>query len=108
MSIFDKLKKTIANTAPAAPKTPAATKRLGQLRKANPALRLGDIQFFEAGDKHLGYTRSHEGKTLKIYANRSGDPWDIPAGKVLLGYNLQTVAPDWLTLAPRGFCIVEE
>ena len=83
-------------------------KRLGQLRKTHPALRLGDIRFFEAGDKHLGYTRSHEGKTFKIYANRSGDPWDIPAGRVIFGYNLQTVAPDWLTLAPRGFCVVEE
>jgi len=83
-------------------------KRLGQARKNNPALRLGDIRFFEAGDKHLGYTRTYEGKTLKIYANRSGDPWDIPAGRVILGYNLQTMAPDWLTLAPRGFCIVEE
>ena len=83
-------------------------KRLGKLRKEHPALRLGDIRFFEAGDKHLGYTRSYQGKTYKIYANRSGDPWDIPAGKVIFGYNLQTVAPDWLTLAPRGFCVVEE
>ena len=83
-------------------------KRLGKLRKDHPALRLGDIRFFEAGDKHLGYTRSLDGKTYKVYANRSGDPWDIPAGKVIFGYNLQTVAPDWLTLAPRGFCVVEE
>ena len=83
-------------------------KRLGKLRKEHAALRLGDIQFFQAGDKHLGYTRSYEGKTFRVYANRSGDPWDIPAGKVVLGYNLQTVAPDWLTLAPRGFCVVEE
>ena len=30
------------------------------------------------------------------------------SGRVLLGFNLQTVAPDWLTLAPRGFCAVEE
>ena len=82
--------------------------RLGKLRREHPALRLGDISFFVAGDKHLGYTRSHGGKTYRIYANRSGDPWDIPAGKVLMGYNLQTVAPDWLTLAPRGFCVVEE
>ena len=82
-------------------------KRLGKLRKDHPALRLGDIQFFEAGDKHLGYTRSYEGKTYKIYANRSGDPWDIPAGKIVMGYNLQVVAPDWLTVGPRGFCIVE-
>ena len=83
-------------------------KRLGQLRKQFEALRLGDIQFFEAGDKHLGYTRTYNGKSVKIYVNRSGDPWDIPSGRVLLGYNLQTVAPDWLTLAPRGFCAVEE
>ena len=82
-------------------------KRLGQLRKTHKALRLGDIRFTEAGDKHLAYTRSLEGTTLKIYVNRSGDPWDIPSGKVLFGYNLQTVAPDWLTLAPRGFCVVE-
>ena len=83
-------------------------KRLGKLRKDHPALRLGDIRFFQAGDKHLGYTRSYQGKTYKVYANRSGDPWDIPAGKIVMGYNLQVVAPDWLTLAPRGFCVVEE
>ena len=83
-------------------------KRLGKLRKDHPALRLGDIRFFQAGDKHLGYTRTYQGKTYKIYANRSGDPWDIPSGKVVFGYNLQVVAPDWLTIAPRGFCIVEE
>ncbi len=83
-------------------------KRLGRLRADHEALRLGDIRFFDAGDKRLGYSRSYQGKTLKIYVNRSGDPWDIPAGTVLFGTNLQTVAPDWLTLAPRGFCIVEE
>ena len=82
-------------------------KRLGKLRKEYPALRLGDIRFFEAGDKHLGFSRTWEGQTVKVYCNRSGDPWEIPAGKVILGYNLQVVAPDWLTLAPRGFCVVE-
>ena len=82
-------------------------KRLGQLRKEHTPLRLGDIRFFEAEDKHLGFTRAYEGKAVKVYCNRSGDPWDIPAGKVLLGYNLQVMAPDWLTLAPRGFCVVE-
>lgn len=82
-------------------------KRLGRLRRDSEVLRLGDIAFFDAGDKHIGFTRTYGGKTLKIYCNRSGDPQDIPAGRVILGYNLQTVAPDWLTLAPRGFCIVE-
>ena len=82
-------------------------KRLGKLRKDCEALRLGDISFFQAGDKHLGYTRTYNGKTVKIYVNRSGDPWEIPAGPMILGCNLQTVARDWLTLAPRGFCVVE-
>ena len=83
-------------------------KRLGNLRKDFEALRLGDIRFFEAGDKHLGYIRSFGEKIVKVYVNRSGDPWDVPAGKVVFGYNLQTVAIDALTLAPRGFCLVEE
>ena len=83
-------------------------KRLGQLRKNCEALRLGDIQFFQAGDKHLGFTRTYRGKTIRVYANRSGDAWEIPNGKLLLGYNLQVVAPDWLTLGPRGFCITED
>ena len=82
-------------------------KRLGRLRKEQEALRYGDIRFFEAGDKHVGFTRTYQGKTLKVYCNRSADTWDIPADKILLGYNLQVVAPDWLTVGPRGFCIVE-
>ena len=82
-------------------------KRLGHLRKATDPLRLGDIQFFQAGDQKLGFSRSYMGKQVRIYANRSGDPWDIPAGKILLGHNMHTVAPDWLSVSPMGFCIVE-
>ena len=83
-------------------------KRLGQLRRDHPAFRLGDIQFFQAGDKHLGFTRTYQGRTYRVYANRSGDAWDIPAGKVILGFNLRIVASDWLTLGPRGFCVTED
>ena len=83
-------------------------KRLGQLRKDYKALRLGDIAFFEAGDKHIGFSRTYEGKTLRIYVNRSADAWEIPAGKIILGYNLQLVADDSLTIGPRGFVILEE
>ena len=82
-------------------------RRLGRLRRESEALRLGDIAFFQAGDKHLGFSRSYGGKTVKIYANRSGDAWEIPQGKILLGYNLQVVASDCLTIGPRGFCITE-
>ena len=89
------------------PELLAHFRRLGQLRKNCDALRLGGIQFFQAEDRRIGFTRRYGDSVLKIYCNRCGDPWDIPAGKILLGNNLQTVAPDWLTLAPKGFCIVE-
>ena len=82
--------------------------RLGRLRREQEALRLGDIQFFTAEDRHLGYTRTYQGKTVKVYVNRNNDPWDIPAGNVVFGCNLQILAPDWLSLAPKGFCLVAE
>ena len=82
-------------------------KRLGRLRKEHPAFRLGDIHFFKAEDRHVGFTRSYEGKTYRVYCNRGADPWEIPSGHLVMGFNLQIVAPDWLTLAPRGFCITE-
>ena len=83
-------------------------KRLGQLRKKYDALRHGDIQFFEASDKHAGFSRSYNGKTLKVYVNRNADTWEIPSGKILLGYNLQLVCQDHLIIGPRGFALVEE
>ena len=81
---------------------------LGKLRAAQEPLRLGDIRFFTAGDKLLGFSRSYGGKTVKIYVNRSGDPWEIAPGRVIFGRNLQTVSSSSLVLAPRGFCAVEE
>ena len=82
-------------------------RRLGQLRKDFEALRLGDIHFFEAEDKHIGFSRTYNGKTVKVYVNRSGDPWEVRPGKMIFGCNLQTVAGDCLVLGPRGFCLVE-
>ena len=83
-------------------------RRLGKLRKEHEALRLGDIRFFEAVDKHIGFTRSYHGKTYRVYCNRSGDVWQIPAGKLILGYNLRIAASDWLTIGPRGCCVTED
>ena len=83
-------------------------KRLGQLRKDYAALRLGDIRFFESQDRHIGFTRSYEGHTLRVYVNRSADNWEIPNHRVVLGYNLQLVAEETLTIGPRGFVITEE
>ena len=81
---------------------------LGQLRKQYAALRLGDIQFFQAGDGKLGFSRTYQGKTVKVFLNRSLDAWEVPAEKLIMGHNLRTVAPTWLSVAPQGFCIVEE
>lgn len=83
-------------------------RQLGQLRKDCQALRLGDIEFTYATDHRLAFTRRHGDKLVRIYVNRNMDAWDIPAGKVIMGHNLRTVAPNWLSLAPQGFCVVEE
>jgi len=83
-------------------------RQLGQLRRQCDALRLGSLEFFQASDWKLGFCRLFENERLRIYVNRSSDPWEVPAGKVLYGHNLQTVAPTWLCLAPMGFCVVEE
>ena len=83
-------------------------RHLGVLRRENAALRLGDITFFAHNDGRVGFTRKQDGKKYRIYCNRNPEDWEIPAGKLLLGHNLRTVAPDWLTLGENGFALVEE
>lgn len=83
-------------------------RHLGKLRRERPAFRLGDIRFFQAGDRHIGFTRSYAGKTYRVCCNRSADPWEVRAGAILMGFHLQMVTPDSLILAPRGFCVTEE
>ena len=83
-------------------------RQLGNLRKSCTTLRLGDIRFFHAGAQKLGFSRNLNGQQVRIYINRSPSSWVIPAGRILYGHNLRTVAPDWLTLAPMGFCITED
>jgi glycosidase len=76
---------------------------LGKLRKEQPALGLGDIRFFQAGQGKIGFARSCEGKTLRFYVNQSNGNWDIPEETVLMSHWLNGEA-----LAPGGFCIQEE
>jgi len=83
-------------------------RRLGQLRKELDCLATGDISFFQAGDQRLGFTRSLGESRVRVYLNRSWDNWEIPGGKLLYGQNLRTVAPTWLSVAPMGFCILQE
>ena len=81
---------------------------LGQLRKETAAVRLGDLEFLEAGDGHIAFKRTWENKIVKIYVNQNDTPWQVPGGKLLLGHNLRNVAPDWVSLEKLGWCIVEE
>ena len=76
---------------------------LGNLRKEHPALQLGDIQFFQAEEGKIGFSRSYAGKSARIYVNQSGSNWDIPEGIVLMSHRLNRQA-----LAPGGFCIMED
>ena len=82
-------------------------RHLGKL-KQQPALKTGATEFFQAGEGRIGFTRSCDSQKLRIYVNHSRESWEIPAGKLLYGRNLQTTAPDWLTLAPMGMCVTEE
>ena len=83
-------------------------RRLGQLRKNSQALRLGDLEFTHADSGKIAYTKTCDGEKVRIYVNRSDENWEIPAGKVLLSYNLRNTAPDWLCLEPMGACILED
>ena len=67
---------------------------LGQLRKHSAALRLGDLTFIHADGGKIGYRRTYEGKSVKVYVNCSGAPWEIPEEK--------------LTIPPLGYCITED
>ena len=68
-------------------------RNLGQLRKASPALRRGDTEFFSFRDGRLGYRRSLDGSVCKIYVNRNDAPWEIPE--------------EGITVAPMDWCILE-
>ncbi len=78
---------------------------LGALRKDLDVLRLGDIEFFQAGGQKLGFARTYKNRTLRIYVNCSDETWHIPAKKMLYGSDLNFGDP---ALAPMGFCIGEE
>ena len=75
---------------------------LGNLRRQSEALRLGDIRFFQAEEGKVGFIRSYEGKTVKIYVNQSNGNWDIPEDAVLMSHRLNGGA-----LVPGGFCVME-
>ena len=81
---------------------------LGQLRKDHAALRTGDTKIIRAGEGYFGFVRSLENRKLRIYVNHSKENWQIPAGKPLFAKGVETLAPDWLALAPMGMCVLED
>ena len=83
-------------------------KRLGFLRTHCEPLQKGDIHFFQASNMQIGFTRSCNGTTVRVYVNRSSDDWEIPVGRILLGCNMHTVAKDALVLGHNGYCVVME
>ncbi len=82
-------------------------RQLGALRRAHAALSLGNLEFFQAGNGRLGFSRSWQGHTLKIYVNHNPTPWELPATPVLYSQQL-TGTPQQPCLSPMGFCITEE
>ena len=82
--------------------------RLGQLRQKYEALRTGDIQFSQAVNNQISFTRTSGAQTIRVYVNRGSDDWEIPMGRVLLARNMLTVAADQLVLGHNGFCILED
>lgn len=78
-------------------------KALGQLRKDYFPLRCGSLEFFHAGGNRIGFCRSFEGKTLRIYVNQSDSPWEILAGNILYAGGLENGA-----IQSMGFAIVED
>lgn len=80
---------------------------LGQLRKQEEALRTGGLEFFLAGGGRLGFSRTLGTRRLRIYVNRSEAPWRIPPGAVLYGHLTSPEPPQWLSIAPMGFCITD-
>lgn len=83
-------------------------RRLGRMRRDSSALRSANVQFFTAADGRLGFLRcSEDGQQVKVYVNRSGESWEVPSGRILLGHRIDTVTPDTLVLLPDGFVAME-
>ena len=82
-------------------------RQLGQLRKEESALRLGDIQFFRADSGAVGFTRSHNGRRIHVCVNVGSSNWVLPARKIFMQHNLQAHSREQLVLAPMGWCVLE-
>ena len=83
-------------------------RRLGDLRKRASCLRTGTIAFCRARDGRLEFVRKDGKQALRICINHTEESWPIPAGRLLYGHRMETVAQDHLCLGPMGMCVTEE
>ena len=90
------------------PELMAHFRQLGRLRKVCPALKKGNIEFFKADDRRIGFTRTDGKSKIRVYLNRGSEPWEIAPGKILFGHNIRTLASDATVLGQKGFCVIEE
>ena len=81
---------------------------LGWLRKEHAAISAGTLEFLHSEHRRIGFRRTLNGKSIRIYVNLSADRWEIPVGKLLLGHRLYTVTPSQLILEGMGFCALED
>ena len=81
---------------------------LGNLRKENPALCRGDIRFLRWGGGVLEFTRTHQGKTVRVCVNNSSESKTFAPGKLLFGQEIHRADEETVTLRPMGACILEE
>lgn len=52
-------------------------RQLGQLRKKNAALRLGETEFFLAEGGEIGFRRRYQGQSIRVYVNRNTNTYSI-------------------------------
>jgi len=82
-------------------------RKLGSLRKEHPALRLGHLEFFCANNGKIGYSKTLDGHTFRIYVNRTTSPWVIGTGRLCMGPDT-SYTEKGLSIAPMSFCITED
>jgi len=91
--------------------TLACTRRLLALRRAEPALRTGELRFMDLADPLLGFERSAAERRIACIFNVSGAPASVDSealvdGTVLASQDLRPGPISHASLGPYGYCIL--
>ncbi len=74
--------------------------------RAHPAIRHGLVRTICGGEGRVGFYRFCDGQTAAVFANLSGEPWELPvAGRTILSSEEQ--GEDVRILSPGAFCALE-